>query len=464
MVTADFSTTEVERASRGLDGAAIRADFPILDQANEWGQELVFLDSAASSQKPAAVLEALDDYHRHYNANIHRGMYALSERATARYEAARQRVAEFIGATSPRECIFVRNTTEAINLVAHSWGRRNVSAGDLIVLTVMEHHSNLVPWQLLAEERGAGLAHVQMDAEGRLDLDHLDTLLARQPKLMAFTHVSNALGTVNDAAEIVRRAHAAGAVVLIDGAQSVPHLPVDVRALDCDFLAFSGHKMLGPMGSGVLYGKLALLEAMPPFLAGGGMIGRVGLERSTWAEAPAKFEAGTPAVADAIGLGAAVEYLDGLGMEQVQAHVRDLTAYAIGRLGEVPGVTIYGPSGAGQRSGVVPFTVAGMPAHEVAAALDGENVAIRAGHHCCQPLLRALGVGAIARASFYVYNAEEDVDRLIAALERAIQALGDPVAALPADDGGGACRDRWQGLKPIAGEVRREERTARLGA
>jgi cysteine desulfurase/selenocysteine lyase len=427
-------------AAAAFDAAAVRADFPILDQANRRGQPLTFLDSAASSQKPTAVLEALDDYQRRDNANIHRGIYALSERATARYEEARERVAGFVGA-DPRECVFVRNATEAINLVAQTWGRRNIGAGDSIVLSEMEHHSNLVPWQMLAEEKGAGLAHVRVTPDGRLDLDHLDALLRRGPKLVAITHVSNALGTVNDAAEIVRRAHAAGAVVLLDGAQSVPHLAVDVRALDCDFLVFSGHKMLGPMGSGVLYGKLALLEAMPPFLGGGGMIGAVGLERSTWAAVPAKFEAGTPAVADAIGLGAAVSYLEALGMDRVRAHERELTGYALDRLGAIPGLTVLGPADPARRSGVVSFTLAGMPARGVAAALDGENVAVRAGHHCCQPLLRALGLDAIVRASFYVYNDEADVDRLVAGLILATEGGGAPRSAVGSI--GGSCRDAW---------------------
>ncbi|CAA9543326.1 MAG: Cysteine desulfurase _ SufS [uncultured Thermomicrobiales bacterium] len=402
-----------------LDAGAVRADFPILAETNERGQPLTFLDSAASSQKPAAVLDALDSYYRSYNANIHRGVYALSEKATARYEEARHLVADFIGAASPRECVFVRNTTEAINLVAQTWGRRHVGPGDLIVLTVMDHHSNLVPWQMLAEEKGADLAHVRITSDGRLEMDHLDELLRREPKLVAFPHVSNALGTVNDAAEIVRRAHAAGSLVLIDGAQSVPHLPVDVRVLDCDFLAFSGHKMLAPMGSGVLYGKRALLEAMPPFMGGGSMIRKVELGRSTWADVPAKFEAGTPAVGEAIGLGAAVEYLSALGMDRVRDHERELTAYALDRLAEVPDLTVYGPADPNQRSGAVSFTVGDVHPHDVAAILDGENVAVRAGHHCCQPLMRELGLLATTRASFYVYNTEEDVDRLAAALRKA---------------------------------------------
>ena len=407
-----------------LDAEAIRADFPILAQTNERGQRLVFLDSAASSQKPAAVIDALDDYYRTSNANIHRGVYRLSEKATARYEEARHLVADFVNAASPRECVFVRNTTEAINLVAQTWGRRHVGPGDLIVGTVMDHHSNLVPWQLLAEEKGADLAHVRITADGRLDLEHLDELLRRAPKLVAFPHVSNSLGTLNDAADITRRAQAAGAVVVVDGAQSVPHLPVDVQAIGCDFLAFSGHKMLAPMGAGVLYGKLPVLEAMPPFLGGGGMIRKVGLERSTWADVPAKFEAGTPAVGESIGLGVAVEYLAALGMERVRDHEVALTAYALDRLAEVPGLTVYGPASAAERGGVVSFRLGDIHPHDVAAILDGENVAVRAGHHCCQPLMEALGAVATTRVSFYVYNAEDDVDRLVAALHKANRIFG----------------------------------------
>jgi len=407
-----------------LDAAAIRADFPILAQTDGRGRPLAFLDSAASSQKPAAVIEALDGYYRGYNANIHRGVYKLSERATQAYEEARHLVADFVGAASHRECVFVRNTTEAINLVAQTWGRRNLRAGDLIVLSVMDHHSNLVPWQMVAEETGAELAHVRITPDGRLDDDHLEELLRREPKLVAFPHVSNALGTVNDAAAIVRRAHEVGAVVLIDAAQSVPHLPVDVRALDCDFLAFSGHKMLAPMGSGVLYGKRALLEAMPPFMGGGSMIRKVELDRSTWADVPAKFEAGTPAVGEAIGLGAAVEYLGPLGMERVRAHEREVTAYALERLAEVPGLRIFGPDDPAHRSGVVSFALGDVHPHDVAAILDEENVAVRAGHHCCQPLMRELGVVATTRASFYVYNTPEDVDQLVGALHKVNEIFG----------------------------------------
>jgi cysteine desulfurase/selenocysteine lyase len=402
-----------------LDAVAIRADFPLLSQPAPDGNALVYLDSAASSQKPAAVIEALDAYYRTSNANIHRGVYRLSELATARYEEARQVVASFINAAAPRECVFVRNTTEAINLVAQTWGRQHVGAGDLIVLSVMEHHSNLVPWQLLAAERGAELAYVPLTNDHRLDLAAYEDLLKREPKLVAIAHVSNALGTVNDVAAIARLAHAAGATVLVDGAQSVPHLPIDVQALDVDFLAFSGHKMLGPMGSGVLYGKRALLEAMPPFMVGGSMIRKVGLTHASWADVPAKFEAGTPAVGDAIGLGAAIEYLTWLGIDRVLAHEQAVVGYALERLAELPGIVIYGPQDPAQRSGIVSFNLAGVHPHDIATILDAENVAVRAGHQCTQPLMDALGVVATTRASFYVYNTPEDVDRLVSALRLA---------------------------------------------
>ncbi len=401
------------------DLRGIRDDFPILRNSTDAnGRPLTFLDSAASSQKPEVVLAAMDDYYRTANANIHRGVYRLSEEATGRYERARQTVAAFIGAPMARECVFVRNTTEAINLVAMTWGRRNIGPGDLIVLTVMEHHANLVPWQVLAEERGAELAFVRMTTDGRLDLDHLDELLARGPKLVAFAHVSNALGTIHPAAEITRRAKAAGATVLIDAAQSVPHMPVNIAALGCDFLVFSGHKMLGPMGSGVLWGRLELLEAMPPFLTGGSMIRKVELTGTTWADVPAKFEAGTPAVADAVGLGVACDYLSAIGMEAVRAHERDLVTLAIERLSALPGVTLLGPLRPEVQAGVLSFTVDGVHPHDVAAILDEHNVAVRAGHHCCQPLMRELGLVATTRASFSVYNDESDIERLVEALER----------------------------------------------
>jgi cysteine desulfurase/selenocysteine lyase len=403
-----------------FDAAQVRADFPILRQLVH-GKPLAFLDSAASSQKPEAVIQALDDYYRQDNANVHRGVYQLSERATARMEAARATLARFINAPSPRQLIFTRNTTEAINLVAYSWGRQNIGAGDVIVTSEMEHHSNLVPWQVLASERGARLEFIGLDDDGRLRLDDLDAhLAAGQVRLVALTHVSNVLGTINPIAEIAQRAHAAGAVVLVDGAQSVPHLPIDAQALDCDFLAFSGHKMLGPMGVGGLYGRRSLLEAMPPFLFGGSMIRTVGLREATWADLPWKFEAGTPSAGDAIGLGVAADYLTNLGMAAVHQREHDLLAYALPRLRDVPGVTIFGPEG-DDRAGVIAFTLDGVHAHDLASILDGEGVAVRAGHHCCQPLMARYGLTATARASFSVYTTEADIDALLHGLHVARQ-------------------------------------------
>ncbi len=409
------------RHSEPLDGARVRADFPVLNREPRAGrQRLAFLDSAASSQKPQVVIDALTDYYGQYNANIHRGVYELSEIATERFENSRKRIARFINASSARECIFVRNTTEAINLVSQTWGRANIGAGDLIVFTTMDHHSNIVPWQLLAEATGARLGHVRITPDGRLDLDHYAELLAQEPKLVAFTYVSNSLGTVNPAKAMIAQAHAAGAVTVLDGAQSVPHLTVDVQDLDCDFLAFSGHKMLGPMGAGILYGKKHLLDAMPPFLGGGSMIRKVTLERTTWADAPAKFEAGTPAVGDAIALAVAADYLTGLDLDRVWAHEQELATYALERMREIPELTVYGPQDMTDRSGVISFALGEIHPHDVAAILDEDNVAVRAGHHCTQPLMHALGVPATTRASFYVYNDYDDVDRLIASLQRAL--------------------------------------------
>ena len=405
---------------RALD-AAIRDDFPILAETVN-GKPLTYLDSGATSQKPAVVLQALDDYYRHYNANVHRGIYQISERATAAYEEARHKVARFIGATDDREIIFTRGTTEGINLVAYSWGRTNVGAGDVIIVTEMEHHSNLVPWQILAQERGATLAAIPLTEDGRLDLAAYDTLLAdhaERVKLVAVTHVSNTLGTINPVAEIARRAHAVGAVVLVDGAQGVPHLPVNLRELGCDFLAFSGHKMLGPMGAGVLWGRRELLEAMPPFMGGGSMIKRVTLNSSTYADLPAKFEAGTPSVGDVIGLGVAVDYLETIGMAAIQAHEQALTAYTIGRLRGIDGLRIHGPQDTEERVGVFSLTLDDIHPHDLASILDEEGVCVRAGHHCCQPLMERYGLTATARASLYLYNTTEDVDRLATALERA---------------------------------------------
>jgi len=400
-----------------LDVARIRQDFPIFERRVRGDKPLVYLDSGATSQKPRQVIDALTQFYTTINANIHRGVYELSEAATLAYDEARAKVAAFIHAADPRECIFVRNTTEGINLVAYSWARANLRPGDVVVLSVMEHHSNIVPWQILAQERGITLQYLDIDDTGRLRLEQLDTWLERgNVKLVSLTHVSNVLGTITPVTTIVRKAHQAGALVLIDGAQAVPHLPIDVQAIDCDFYVFSGHKMLGPMGIGVLYAKRAILEAMPPFLGGGDMIRTVTLEGSTWADPPAKFEAGTPSVADAVALGAAIDYLQHVGMAAIHHHERALLDYALARLDEIPGITLYGPRGE-DRSGVVSFTLGTVHPHDIASVLDVEvGVAIRAGHHCAQPLMHRLGVVATARASFYLYNTVEDIDRLVEGL------------------------------------------------
>lgn len=405
-------------AASDIAALAPRSDFPILTrQVN--GKPLVFLDSAASSQKPAAVLEAMDHFATTSYANIHRGAYTLSEEATRAYERARKTVAKFINARSAREVIFTRNTTESINLVARAWVEANLRPGDVILATEMEHHSNIVPWQLAAARVGATVAYVPVMDGGELDMAAYERLLEqRKPRLVAVTQMSNVLGTLPPVAEIVAKAHAAGALVLVDGAQSVPHLPVDVRALDCDFLAFSGHKMLGPSGIGVLWARAEILEAMPPFLGGGDMIREVTLEGSTWNDLPWKFEAGTPAIIEAIGLGAAVAYLSALGMEHVHAHETALTTYAMDRLATIPDLTIYGPP-ANRRGGVVSFTLGDIHAHDLATLLDGEGVAIRAGHHCAQPLMERFHIPATARASFYVYTTSAEIDTLAEALERA---------------------------------------------
>jgi cysteine desulfurase/selenocysteine lyase len=401
----------------------IRTDFPILARRVN-GKPLVFVDSAATSQKPTSVIEAIDSYYRHSNANIHRAVYELGEESTALYEGAKQRVADFIGARF-EETIFTRNVTEAINLVRHSWGRENVSAGDTVLITQMEHHSNIVPWQLLCQEQGARLDYLTVDDEGRLDLDELDAKLAAGGvKLVAVVHVSNVLGTINPVAEITRRAHAAGAKVLVDGAQAVPQLPVDVNEIGADFYGFTGHKMLGPNGVGVLWGRHELLEQMPPFLGGGDMIRTVELSHSTWNDLPWKFEAGTSAIADGVGLGAAVDYLSALGMEAVREHERVLTAYALERLSEVAGLRTFGPLDTSDRGGAVSFEIDGLHAHDVAEICNREGVCIRAGHHCAQPLMRRLGVTATARASFHVYNTHGDVDRLIDAIVKARSIFG----------------------------------------
>ena len=413
-----------------FDVNRVRADFPILERKVH-GKPLVYLDNAATSQKPEVVIASMSDYYRRYNANIHRGVHTLAEEATAAYENARRKVGRFINAYRPSEVILVRNTTEAINLVAMSWGRANVREGDVIILSVMEHHSNLVPWQLLAESSGARLEFIGLDAAGRLVLDDLNTLLdeyGARVKLVGISGMSNVLGTINPVGEIAARVHEVGALLLVDGAQSVPHLSVDVRALEADFLAFSGHKMLGPTGIGVLWARKEILQSMPPFLSGGDMIKSVHLRESEWNDIPHKFEAGTPNMAQAIGLGAAVEYLDGLGMENVHAHEQVMASYALERLASVPNLRIYGPP-ADERGGVVTFNLIRdgellIHPHDLASILDREGIAIRAGHHCAQPLMEHYGVPATARASFYVYNTEAEVDALVDALFKAQSIFG----------------------------------------
>lgn len=402
----------------------VRADFPILAREHHAGAPLIYLDNAATTQKPRQVIDQLDRYYRNYNANVHRGIHLLSEEATQAYEEARLKIRRFINAASRREIIFTRGTTESINLVAQAWGRANLGPDDVVLSTVMEHHSNIVPWQILAQEKGFTLRFLSVTSEGTLDLGEYERLLASKPvKLVTVTAVSNVLGTINSIAEMARMAHAHGALILVDAAQAVPHMPLDVRAWDADFLAFSGHKMAGPTGSGVLYGKRALLEAMPPWMGGGDMISRVTLEGSSWNELPYKFEAGTPSVAEAIGLGYAVDYLNDLGLASIHAHEQLLTEYALDRLAEVPGLTLYGPPASG-RGAVAAFTLASIHAHDVAQMLDIAGIAVRAGHHCAMPLHDRLGIAATARASFYLYNTMQEIDALIDGLYAARATFG----------------------------------------
>lgn len=406
------------------DIASVRADFPILAREHHTGVPLIYLDNAATTQKPRQVIDQLDRYYREYNANVHRGIHLLSEEATQAYEEARLKIRRFINAASRREVIFTRGTTESINLVAQTWGRANLGPGDVVLLSQMEHHSNIVPWQMLAQERGVQLRYLGVTAEGRLDLDEYARFLADQPvRLVAVTAVSNVLGTINPVAEMARMAHAHGALMLVDAAQAVPHMPLDVQAWDADFIAFSGHKMAGPTGIGVLYGKRALLEAMPPWMGGGDMISRVTLEGSSWNDLPYKFEAGTPSVAEAVGLGYAVDYLSSLGLAAINAHEQQLTAYALERLAEVPGLTLYGPP-APERGAVAAFTLGPVHAHDVAQMLDFAGIAVRAGHHCAMPLHARLGVAATARASFYLYNTTQEIDALIDGLYAARATFG----------------------------------------
>jgi cysteine desulfurase/selenocysteine lyase len=396
----------------------VRSDFPVLDTG------IAYLDSAATSQKPAAVIEAMNAYYRQSNAPIHRSVYPLAAESTELFEAAREQVAQFVGGEAATT-IFTRNATEAINLVAYSWGRANVGEGDEVLITRMEHHSNIVPWQLLCAERGARLRYLSVSGDGELDLGELDEALAGgRVKLVGVAHISNVLGTLNPVAEIAARARAAGAVSLVDGSQAVPQMPVDLPSIGADFYAWTGHKALGPTGIGVLHGQRDLLEAMPPFLGGGHMIAHVEDQMSTFGELPSKFEAGTAAVAEAVGLGVAVGYLSALGMDNVRAHERELTAYALDRLAEVDGVTVFGPPDADRRGGVLSFSFSGIHPHDIGELCGREGVCIRAGHHCAQPLMRDLGVGATARASLHVYNSREDVDRLVEALGKARGVFG----------------------------------------
>ncbi|MBY0399893.1 cysteine desulfurase [Myxococcota bacterium] len=398
-----------------FDVASIRRDFPILATRMR-GRPLCYLDSAASAQKPQVVIDAISDFYARHYANIHRGVYQLSADATRRYEEVRTRVARFIGAPDAREIVFVRNATEAINLVARSFGEAEIGQGDEIVLTAMEHHANIVPWQLLAQRRGARLRVATIHDDGTLDVASLEKLLGPRTRLIAFAHVSNALGTVNPVQEITAMARARGITTLVDGAQGVPHGKVDVSALGCDFYAFSGHKLFGPSGAGVLYGRLALLEAMPPFLGGGDMIERVSFERTTYAAAPQRFEAGTPDIASVIGLGAAIDYLDGIGMERIHAYEQSLLAYATDQLAKVEGLRLVGT--AREKAAVLSFVLEGVHPHDIGTVLDGEGIAIRAGHHCAQPLMERLGLPATARASLAFYNTTDEIDRLVAALDK----------------------------------------------
>jgi cysteine desulfurase/selenocysteine lyase len=403
-----------------LVDTALAHEFPVLDR-----EGLVYLDSSATSQTPRAVIDAMGDYYESHRASVHRGVYPLQVEATELFEGARERIARFVG-WGVRETIFTRNVTEALNLVAYSWGTANLRPGDRVVITEMEHHSNLVPWQLLCERTGATLDWVPVDDGGRLRLDVLDELLGRgDVRLLAIAHVSNVVGTINPIADIVARAHEARAVVVVDGAQAVPQLPLDLRALDADFYGWTGHKAYGPTGVGVLHGRRELLDAMPPFLTGGHMIASVSMETSRWAETPAKFEAGTSNIAEVIGLGAAIDFLAGIGMEAVREHESDLTAYALERLSAVPGVAIQGPLDAAERGALVSFTVEGVHPHDVAEILGAQGVCVRAGHHCAQPLMKRFGVGATSRASFAVHNTREDVDRLIDGLAKVQEVFAD---------------------------------------
>jgi cysteine desulfurase/selenocysteine lyase len=410
-----MSTSTSDNQRTGFDPLQIRALFPALDQEVN-GKPLVYLDSAATSQKPRAVIEALDAYYEHDNANVHRGIHELSRRATEGFEEARVKVARWIGAREPAELIWTRGTTEGINLIATAWGLDNVGEGDEILLSVLEHHSNIVPWQILAHRTGARLRYIELDEQGRLILDDLPRLLSERTKVVAVSHVSNALGTINPVKRIAEAAHAVGALVVVDGAQGAVHTKVDVQELGVDCYAFSGHKMCGPTGCGALWARRDLLEAMSPYQGGGEMIRFVGRDESTWADLPHKFEAGTPNIADAIAMGAAVDVLAGVGMDAIQAHERELMTYALERVRAVDGIRVYGPDSVDEHSAVVSFTLGDAHPHDISTILDSEGIAIRAGHHCAQLVMKHLGVAATARASFYLYNTKDDVDRLIEGL------------------------------------------------
>jgi len=408
---------KLQRNTPTFDSAKIRNDFPILKRIIN-GKPLVYLDNAATSQKPQAVIDTLTTYYETTNANIHRGIYKISEEATAAYEEVRSIVANFIGAKEPENIIFTRNTTESINLIAYAWGRANIETGDEILLTEMEHHSNIVPWQILAEERQATIKYIPINEDGELDLSDLNTLINKKTRLVSFVHMSNVLGTINSTEEIIERAHQAGAIVVLDAAQSVPHMPINVTNLDCDFLAFSSHKMLGPTGIGVLYGKTATLQEMSPFMGGGEMIDEVHLQASTYKKAPWRYEAGTPNIADTIAFGTAIQYLENLGMDNVRAHEKELTTYALDSLTKI-GARVFGPTNIEERGGVLSFWYQDIHPHDLATALDTDGIAVRAGHHCAQPLMNVLKVPATTRASLYIYTTKQDIDMLITSLMKA---------------------------------------------
>lgn len=414
------------KPNTSLDIKKIRADFPILKREIH-GKPLIYFDNAATSQKPLQVIDAISDYYKYHNANIHRGVHKLSEEATEAYEAARKKIANFVNAGDSRQIVFVRNTTEAINLVAYSWARKNIKKGDEILLTQMEHHSNLVPWQILAKDIGAKLKFIPVNERGRLETEKINALISKKTKLVALTHASNVLGTINPVKQIVEsiRRRVSGIKILIDGSQAIPHLPLSIQSIDCDFYVFTGHKMLGPTGIGVLYAKKELLEEMEPFMSGGDMILEVGWSESSWNYIPWKFEAGTPNVAGAIGLGAAVDYLSNIGMKNVRQHEEDLTTYTLEKLSKVKNIVIYGPEDPEKRGGVISFNVVNekdevaIHPHDLASILDAEGIATRSGHHCAQPLMRVLRIPAAARVSFYIYNTNEEIDKLIPAIEKA---------------------------------------------